>query len=113
MSFNRTVYEIVSRIPEGKVASYGQVASMAGNSRASRAVGYAMHRNPYYRAVPCHRVVYQDGSLTNGFAFGGRHIQRQLLEAEGVVFTKDGCVDMKKCRWDGKENINSSGGKGM
>ena len=74
---------------------------MAGNYRASRAVGYAMHRNPYYGSVPCHRVVFQNGSLTDGFAFGGKDVQRQLLEAEGVTFAKDGCVNMKKCRWDG------------
>lgn len=100
--FNNRVYEIVSHIPEGKVASYGQVASMAGNCRASRAVGYAMHRNPYYGALPCHRVIFQNGSVTDGFAFGGKHVQRQLLEAEGIVFNEDGRVDMKKCRWDGK-----------
>lgn len=101
IGFNSKVYEIVSHIPEGKVVSYGQVASMAGNYRASRAVGYAMHRNPYYGSVPCHRVVFQDGSLTDGFAFGGKDVQRKLLEAEGVTFTKDGYVKMKECRWDG------------
>jgi methylated-DNA-protein-cysteine methyltransferase-like protein len=102
MGFNTRVYDIVSHIPSGKVASYGQVASMAGNPRASRAVGYAMHRNPYYDSMPCHRVVYQDGRLTDGFAFGGKNVQRQLLEAEGIKFTKDGCVNMKNYRWDGK-----------
>ncbi len=76
---------------------------MAGNCRASRAVGYAMHRNPYYGALPCHRVVFQNGSVTDGFAFGGKHVQRQLLEAEGIVFNEDGRVDMKKYRWDGKK----------
>ncbi|WP_378953256.1 MGMT family protein [Pelosinus sp. sgz500959] len=101
IGFNSKVYEIVSHIPEGKVVSYGQVASMAGNYRASRAVGYAMHGNPYYGSVPCHRVVFQNGNLTDGFAFGGKDVQRQLLEAEGVTFTKDGYVNMKKCRWDG------------
>jgi methylated-DNA-protein-cysteine methyltransferase-like protein len=103
MGFNDRVYEIVSHIPEGKVASYGQVASMAGNCRASRAVGYAMHRNPYSGALPCHRVVFQSGKLTDGFAFGGKGVQRQLLEAEGITFSKDGCVNMKKYRWNGKK----------
>jgi len=101
IGFNSKVYEIVSHIPEGKVVSYGQVASMAGNRRASRAVGYAMHRNPYYGSVPCHRVVFQNGSLTDGFAFGGKDVQRKLLETEGVTFAKNGCVNMKECRWDG------------
>lgn len=99
MGFNTKVYEIVRQIPEGNVASYGQVALLAGVWRASRAVGYALHRNPYRGKVPCHRVVFKDGSLTDGFAFGGRDVQRQLLEAEGVVFTDDGRVDMNRCRW--------------
>jgi len=101
IGFNSNVYEIVSHIPKGKVVSYGQVASMAGNCRASRAVGYALHRNPYYGSVPCHRVVFKNGSLADGFAFGGKDVQRQLLEAEAVTFTEDGCVNMKECRWNG------------
>lgn len=100
MSFNDRVYEIVRQIPEGKVLSYGQVAYMAGSWRASRAVGYALHRNPYQGKVPCHRVVFQDGRLAKGFVFGGSGVQRQLLEAEGVRFTDEGCVDMGKCRWN-------------
>lgn len=100
MSFNDRVYEIVRQIPEGKVLSYGQVACMAGSWRASRAVGYALHRNPYQGKVPCHRVVFQDGRLAKGFIFGGPGVQRQLLEAEGVGFTAEGCVDMGKCRWN-------------
>lgn len=99
MGFNSRVYEIVRQIPEGKVASYGQIACMAGSWRASRAVGYALHRNPYQGKVPCHRVVFQDGRLAKGFVFGGAGVQRQLLEAEGVEITADGCVNMNKCRW--------------
>ncbi|MGL5512300.1 MAG: MGMT family protein [Sporomusa sp.] len=99
MRFNDRVYEIVRQIPEGKVASYGQVASLAGSRRASRAVGYALHRNPYYGKVPCHRVVFKDGRLATGFVFGGQGVQRQLLEAEGVEFTEYGCVDMSNCCW--------------
>lgn len=99
MSFNDRVYEIVRQIPEGKVASYGQVALLAGSRRASRAVGYALHRNPYYGKVPCHRVVFKDGRLATGFVFGGQGVQRQLLEAEGVEFTEYGSVDMSKCCW--------------
>lgn len=99
MSFNDRVYEIVRQIPEGQVSTYGQIASLAGSRRASRAVGYALHRNPYQGKVPCHRVVFQDGRLAKGFVFGGPGVQRQLLESEGVTFTADGCVDMKICRW--------------
>jgi methylated-DNA-protein-cysteine methyltransferase-like protein len=99
MDFNSKVYEFVCQIPEGKVASYGQIAFMTGSWRESRAVGYALHRNPYQGKVPCHRVVFKDGRLTTGFVFGGKDVQRQLLEAEGVKFTADGRVDMDECRW--------------
>lgn len=99
MSFNDKVYEFVRQIPEGKVASYGQIAFMTGSWRASRAVGYALHRNPYQGKVPCHRVVFKDGRLAAGFVFGGKDVQRQLLEAEGVEFTTDGRVAMDKCCW--------------
>lgn len=100
MSFNTRVYEIVSQIPAGKVASYGQVAMLAGNWRASRAVGYALHRNPSPGLIPCHRVVFQDGKLTDGFAFGGKDQQRILLEIDGIEFSDNDIVDMKKYRWD-------------
>ncbi|MEG6586286.1 MGMT family protein [Dendrosporobacter sp. 1207_IL3150] len=99
MSFNNRVYEAVRQIPEGKVSTYGQIALMVGNRRASRAVGYALHRNPHQGKVPCHRVVFQDGRLSTGFVFGGKDVQRHMLEAEGIIFTVDGCVDMEKCRW--------------
>ena len=97
--FNARVYEQVGRIPEGKVASYGQIARLSGNRRASRAVGYALHRNPYQGKLPCHRVVFKDGRLAAGFIFGGSDVQRQLLKAEGVIFTADVRVDMSVCRW--------------
>ena len=105
MGFNNRVYEIVCQIPEGKVAFYGQIAYLTGSWRASRAVGYALHRNPYYGKVPCHRVVFKDGSLAAGFVFGGQGVQRQLLEAEGVQFTADGRVDMEKCCWHPQKAI--------
>ncbi|WP_371366208.1 DNA base-flipping protein [Sporomusa rhizae] len=106
MSFNNRVYEIVRHIPEGMVVSYGQVAYMTGSWRASRAVGYALHNSPRDRKLPCHRVVFKDGRLTTGFAFGGKDVQRQMLEAEGVVFTADGRVDMAKCCWNPQEPIS-------
>ncbi|MDR0380694.1 MAG: MGMT family protein [Oscillospiraceae bacterium] len=98
-AFYRAVYDVVRRIPSGRVASYGQVAALAGRFGAGRAVGHALHRNPWPGVVPCHRVVFQDGALTSAFAFGGAHIQRSLLEAEDVVFTPDGRVDMARHRW--------------
>lgn len=73
-------------IPKGKVATYGQVAALAGAPRNARFVGYALHSNPEPGVIPCHRVVFRDGSLAPGFAFGGSERQRLLLEEEGVVF---------------------------
>ena len=98
MNFFETVYKIVKTIPKGKVASYGQIAKLAGNSKMSRQVGWALHGNPYRGIVPCHRVVFKDGSLAPGFAFGGSEAQKAMLVSEGVAFTKDGKVDMTSYR---------------
>ncbi len=96
------IYEQVKKIPEGKVASYGQIALMAGNPRWSQIVGYALHVNPEPGVIPCHRVVTKDGKLAKSFAFGGENIQRDLLLSEGVTFIDDNTVDMEKCRYIGK-----------
>ena len=93
-AFNDAVYEVVRQIPAGRVASYGQVARMVGRPRNARFVGYALHVNPEPGVIPCHRVVFKNGSLAPGFAFGGEDEQRRLLEAEGVAFLDDGRVDM-------------------
>ncbi len=90
------IYEIVKSIPKGKVATYGQVALLAGNPRWARVVGYALHVNPEPGVIPCHRVVNREGKVAPGFAFGGEGVQRQLLEAEGIVFESDGRVDLEK-----------------
>ena len=100
-SFNRQVYEIVRRIPKGKLATYGQIAMLAGSPRASRIVGAAMFRAPQGEGLPCHRVIYRDGTLCCEQAFGGKEIQRQMLEAEGITFLPDGRADLKKHLWDG------------
>lgn len=97
--FNNNVYEFVKTVPEGKVVTYGDVARAIGRPRASRQVGWALHSNPYQGIVPCHRVVFKDGSLAPGFAFGGSEAQRALLENEGVRFTDDGKVNLEKCHW--------------
>ncbi len=93
------IYDIVMQIPKGSVATYGQVAALAGNPRAARAVGFALHRNPRPGKIPCHRVVFKNGSVCTGFAFGGAKVQKQLLVDEGVLFLDDIHVDMKKCAW--------------
>ena len=97
--FFERVYEVVEQIPEGMVATYGQVARLVGEPRKARSVGYALHNNPRPGIVPCHRVVFADGSICEGFAFGGKEVQRALLEGEGVVFADDDHVDLSVSRW--------------
>ena len=92
------IYEVVRRIPRGRVASYGQVAALAGHRRWARVVGYALHVNPDPEGIPCYRVVTKDGRVSEAFAFGGGNRQIELLQADGVEFT-DGRVDMKKIQW--------------
>ena len=94
------IYAVVKMIPKGKVATYGQIALLAGNPRWARVVGYALHVNPNPDEIPCYRVVTKDGCTSKAFAFGGSDRQRELLENEGVIFTDDGKVDMKNCQWD-------------
>ena len=99
--FFERAWDVVRQIPEGRVASYGQIARLMGAPRCARQVGYAMHGSPGAAGgVPCHRVVFADGSLTTGFAFGGAGEQRRMLEVEGVRFLPDGRVDMKKSAWE-------------
>ena len=86
--FFERVYEVVEQIPEGMVATYGQVALLAGRPRSARYVGYALHSNPRPGQIPCHRVVFADGRICEGFAFGGPDAQRELLMGEGVAFTR-------------------------
>ena len=90
------IYNVVSAIPKGKVATYGQVAMLAGNPRWARVVGYALHNNPKPGVIPCHRVVNREGRVAEAFAFGGGNRQRELLEAEGIIFEEDGTVDLTK-----------------
>ncbi len=96
------IYEIVKRIPRGRVTTYGQVALLAGNPRLSRAVGYALHVNPEPGEIPCHRVVNRFGEVSRAFAFGGENMQVELLESEGVEFVA-GRVPLDRYMWYGDE----------
>lgn len=80
----KRIYEAVKKIPAGKVATYGQVAAMAGNPKMSRAVGNALHKNPDPENIPCFRVVNSKGELSGAFAFGGENEQKKRLEADGI-----------------------------
>ena len=91
------IYEEVKKIPAGKVATYGQIAFIAGSPHWSQIVGYALHANPEPGIIPCHRVVNKEGKLAKSFAFGGDNIQREILKNEGVIFLDDNTVDLEKC----------------
>jgi O-6-methylguanine DNA methyltransferase len=92
---SRRIYEAVKKIPRGKVATYGQVAEMAGDRKMARAVGNALHKNPDPETIPCYRVVNSKGELAGKFAFGGARIQEELLRADGIEVI-DGKVDLEK-----------------
>lgn len=98
------IYDVVKRIPYGRVATYGQIAALAGNPRLARVVGYALHVNPDPDGIPCYRVVNKQGRVSPAFAFGGANMQVQLLEKEGVEL-KNGFVDMEKYLWRPEESI--------
>lgn len=89
------IYEEVKKIPYGKVATYGQIALMAGNPRWSRVVGYALHVNPDPKNIKCYHVVNRFGELSSAFAFGGANEQERLLAEEGIEII-DGKVDLNK-----------------
>ncbi len=91
----RRIYEAVKKVPRGKVATYAQIAEMAGNRKMCRAVGNALHKNPDPLHIPCYRIVNSQGRLSGEFAFGGEGAQQKLLEADGIVVT-NGRVDLKK-----------------
>lgn len=97
------IYEILSvveEIPEGRVASYGQIAQLIGRDRNARLVGRVLSMAQFYGNYPCHRVVNHAGRTAPGWGQ-----QRFLLEEEGVIFKDNGCVDMKKCQWDCEEDF--------
>jgi O-6-methylguanine DNA methyltransferase len=93
MNFSERVYKTVSRIPKGRVMSYGQVAFLSGGPGAARAVGRLMAKNPRPGSgagrVPCHRVVKSDGFIGGFSGKGGISEKRSLLEGEGIRFEKD------------------------
>ncbi|MES2225890.1 MAG: MGMT family protein [Patescibacteria group bacterium] len=97
-NFKQTVYAVVASIPKGKVATYGQVAALAGRPGAARAVGTCMSTNKDTEAVPCHRVVGSTGALA-GYAYGdGTKTKGLMLRKEGVIFRGEK-VDLKESQW--------------
>ncbi|MBR5658960.1 MAG: methylated-DNA--[Lachnospiraceae bacterium] len=95
---SKRIYEAVKKIPYGRVATYAQIAELAGDRKMARAVGNALHKNPNPEIIPCFRVVNAKGELAGEFAFGGPGAQARLLEAEGIEI-HDGKVDLGKYQW--------------
>ena len=89
------ILSVVEEIPEGCVATYGQIARLIGREKNARLVGKVLSMAEYYGRYPCHRVVNHAGRTAPGW-----DEQRTLLEREGVTFTPDGFADLKKHRWD-------------
>ena len=89
------VLSVVEEIPEGRVATYGQIARLTGRDRNARLVGRILGMSEFYGNYPCHRVVNHAGRTAPGF-----RDQRRLLEAEGVAFRANGCVNLENFRWD-------------
>ena len=94
----KRIYEAVKKIPKGRVATYGQIAALAGDPNMSRAVGNALHKNPDPAGIPCFRVVNSKGELSGAFAFGGPEVQRKLLEEDGIA-VEGNKVDLSIFQW--------------
>ncbi|MBI2462393.1 MAG: methylated-DNA--[protein]-cysteine S-methyltransferase [Candidatus Rokubacteria bacterium] len=98
--FDRTVYRLIGRIPPGRVATYGQIATLLGAPRAARAVGFALKRLPAGSPVPWHRVINARGGISLRANLAGMLSQRILLKREGVRFARDR-VSLERYRWPG------------
>lgn len=99
--FYERVYDMVRQVPTGTVVTYGQVAALLGQPRAARAVGYALRYLPAGTDVPWHRVINHRGQISHRTPVERPLTQRCLLEAEGVPFDAEGCVDLRVYRWQG------------
>ena len=95
--FKTSVYKLVSQIPKGRVATYGDIAAAAGRPRAARQVGMIAHFGP--QNIPWHRVVSRYGGLARGYPGGGKYAHREMLENDGVEVDEDFRVDIYNLRW--------------
>jgi len=93
------IWSVVRRIPKGRVATYGQVAELAGLEGHARQVGYALHNLPERNDVPWHRVINARGEISPRSAGDSHELQRMLLESEGVMIDLRGRVNLKQFRW--------------
>ena len=105
------VYAVVNKIPRGKVATYGQIAMLAGLPRAARQVGFALRITPDDVKIPWQRVINAQGRVSlrlHDWQTGGDDYQRILLAAEGVKFSAAGTIDLKKFRWQPEEKTRQT-----
>jgi methylated-DNA-protein-cysteine methyltransferase-like protein len=100
------IYKTVKRIPRGRVATYGQIATLAGLDGHARQVGYALHSLPDRSDIPWHRVINAKGEISPRSGGDSHELQRMLLEEEGVEFSLDGKVSLAQFRW--KHRVTSS-----
>jgi methylated-DNA-protein-cysteine methyltransferase-like protein len=103
------IYAVIRRIPRGRVATYGQIAALAGLQGHARQVGYALHALPNGSVVPWHRVINARGEISRRSQFGGEVRQRMLLEAENVEFDWRGRISLRRYRWRGKAGLAPGG----
>ncbi len=99
-SFFEKVYDVVRKIPPGRVTSYGAIAHYLGSGSSARMVGWAMNHSHTATDVPAHRVVNRVGRLTGKHHFGGPRVMQQLLESEGINITDDQVVNFSDIFWD-------------
>lgn len=107
-NFFDRVYALVAIIPEGKVMTYGQIASVLESRYSAKLVGFAMSAAPQGRGLPCHRVVNRKGEMAAGLIFGGAERQRGLLRSEGVAFLPDGRADLAASLWHAAEETKGA-----
>lgn len=112
MSTYEAIYAVVRQIPEGKVATYGQVAELANLPRQARLVGYALFRVDAASDVPWHRVINAKGEISESpFRQGGDYLQRSRLEQEGIEFNQEGKINLREYRWQPDQGLGSDGEK--
>lgn len=101
------IWSVVRKIPRGRVATYGQIAELAGIAGHARQVGYALNALPEGSSIPWHRVVNSFGEISTRSSDDSHELQRMLLEAEGVEFDDKGRLDLRRFRWDASRSLAS------
>lgn len=104
------IYSVVRRIPAGTVATYGQIAALAGLDGHARQVGYALHHLGEINDVPWHRVVNARGEISPRSAGDSHELQKHLLEAEDVVLSLEGRIDLRAYGWNERAKVKRSPG---